>query len=63
MLNAPEVLGSIKRIRAVLTVVGTLRCAGGLGIDPENTLSGVMAALQDVDRDLQEVEMALIQYI
>lgn len=62
MLKAPEVLGSVQRIRAVLTIVGALHCDADACIDPAQRLEGVMMTLEGIDEDLKEVEMALIQY-
>ena len=62
MLDAPEVLGSIQRVRAVLTVVDTLQHTNDIYSDPIGSLEGVMMTLAGVNEDLREVEVVLKQY-
>ncbi|MBL4796744.1 MAG: hypothetical protein JKY50_04985 [Oleispira sp.] len=61
-LNKLEVLGSIKRIRAVLTVVGAIHTGDDIYSDPADALEGVLIVLESVNEDLRQIEVAVIQY-
>lgn len=61
MLNALEVLGSIKRVRSVLTVVGTLHSVDDMHTDTTKDLEGVLMVLEAVNEDLRGLEMELVK--